>query len=256
MLKEKSATPDGKMQHTSYKLFLVILISSFFTFSLSADINWFTKGSPTLNAEWGYSLPMRRDLRNPVPAEDFTVGVDFRELRLFSGVKYQGNQFDLTNRVIYMPTLNNAFQAGCGFTWHFYRYFEEFTENDLIFNVRFRWFKGPVFSFENAAGFLFKFAAIDAIRDFKPVIFNFSYNWELLCNWHLFNRTDLWTALNLQDFYDYPLAISPIYKLGFGYYVTPEAIFGIDFTMKFVDMFFSAVYMNESIIRLTFKVVL
>ena len=244
------------MQRRSLKLSLVILISSLFSFSLSADINWFTKGLPDINAEWRYSFLTRRDLRNQTPAEEFALGFDFKELRVNTGIKYQYNQLDLTNRVIYMPTLNNAFQAGCGFTWHFYRYFDEFTENDLIFNARFRWLKGPVFSFENAAGVMFKFASIDVIREYSPVIFNFTYNWELLCNWHLFNRSDLWCALNLQDTYDYPLAIGPFLKFGFDFATTPNTIIGLDYTLKFVDMFFSAVYLNESKLRLTFKVVL
>ena len=242
------------MQRTSLKFFLVILISSLFSFSLSADINWFTKDVPSINAEWGYSFLTRRDLRNQTPAEDFSLGFDFKELRYDTGIKYQADQLDFTNRIIYMPTLNNAFQAGCGFVWHFYRYFDEFTENDLVFNARFRWIKGPVFTFENSAGVLFKFAAIDAIQEKAPVIFNFTYTWELLCNWHLFNRTDFWCALNLHEFYDYPLAISPFLKFGFDFEAAPDIFLGVDYTLKFVDMFFSAVYLNESLLRFTFKV--
>lgn len=248
------------MKCNSRKLFLVVFLSSLFCFSLIAEeessVNWFTKEMQGLSAQWGLSFPSRRDLRNPAPAEDLILAVDFGELRLDSGIKYQSSQLDLTNHIFYMPTFFNKFQTGVGFTWHYYRYFQEFTENDLIFSTRFRWIKGPVFTFENAYGILFKYTSIDAIKDLKPVIFSYSYNFELLCDWKLFRRSDLWCALNLQDYFDYPQAISPFYKVGLNYAANENLILGIDYTLKFVDMFFSAVYLNESVLRFTVKVAL
>ena len=240
------------------KSFIVLIIFSFLLISLSAqeNIKFFTPGMPVLSAQWGLSFPAKRDLRNPSPAEDFIIAADFHELRADSGIKYQANQLDLTNRVIYMPTFCNAFQAGFGFCWHLYRYFDEFTENDLTVTTRFRWIKGPVFSFEQSIGLLFKYAAVDAINEFKPLIYNFSYQHELFFNWHLFNCTDFWMALNLQDYFDYPLAISPFLKFGVNYAARQDAILGVDFTLKFIDMFFSAVYLNEAVLRLTCKVVI
>ena len=243
----------------SVRAFLIFFISSFLSFSLSAQekvIRWFTPGLPDFSAQWGYSVPFRTDLRNPAPSEDFTVAADFGELRLKSGLKYQCEQLDFTNTLIYMPTFFDVFQTGLGINWHFYRYFKEFTENDLTLTARFRLIKGPVFTFENAMGILFKFSSIDAIRQYDSCIYNFSYQHEFLCNFHIQNRADLWFALNLQDYFDYPMAISPFFKFGFDFTATPEIVLGLDYTMKFVDMFFSAVYMNESILRFTFKVVI
>ena len=164
--------------------------------------------------------------------------------------------FDFTNNIFYMPTFFNTFQTGLGLTWHYYRYTDCFTENDLILSTRFRLIKGPVFTFENAIGFLFKFASIDAIKQYKPLIFNISYHWYLLCNWKLTQKTNVWCAVNLQDYFDYPLAISPFLKFGMNYTLTPGVIAGADYTLKYIDMFFSAVYLNESVLRFTFKVVL
>lgn len=244
------------MQHRAVRLFLAILIFSLFSFSLSADINLFTGGAPASSIQWAVDFPISRDLRNPAPAEELILAVDYGELRADSGIKYQCNQFDFTNHISYMPTFNHSFQAGFGGTWHFYRYLKEFTENDLIVTARFRWMRGPVFSFENAAGFLFKFTTIDVIREYKPLIYNFSYHFSLLCNWHLFNKTDLWCALNLQDYFDYPLAISPFFKLGFNFYAAPDIVLGLDYSLKFVDMFFSAIYLNETVLRFSFKVLI
>ena len=241
-----------------YLFFLFIFFAFIYT-PLSAQdnsINFFTDGMPDLSAQWGLSFPARRDLKNPSPSEDFIVAADYHELRIDSGIKYQHNQIDFTNRVIYMPTFFNCFQAGIGTTWHYYRYVREFSENDFIMSARFRWIKGPVFSFENAFGLLFKLSSIDAIEEYSSEIYNYSYQQELLCNWHLFNTADLWFAVNLQDYFDYPLAISPFIKFGFNYATKQNTVLGLDFTMKFVDMFFSAVYLNEAILRFSFKVVL
>lgn len=235
------------MQKLKKSLFVFLIV--FFFLPLAA------LEMPDLSAQWGVSFPARRDVRNPSPAEDFIVAADFTNLHLDSGIKYQCNQLDLTNRIFYMPHVLDCIQAGGGFTWHFYRYIDVFTENDLTLTGRFRWIAGPVFSFENSLGLLFKFASIDAIKEYKPVIFNLSYQHELLCNWHL-NTTDLWFALNLQDYFDYPLAISPFFKFGVNYATKQNTVLGADLTLKFIDMFFSAVYLNEAVMRFTVKVVI
>ena len=243
---------------------LAVLIFSSLILPLSAQendgsktiINWISPEKQELSAQWAVIFPSRRDLRNPAPSGEFITAADLGELRVDSGIKFQAEQLDFTERVFYMPTFFNTFQAGFGFNYHFYRYFKTFTENDFIISTRFRWVRGPVFSFEIAPGLLFKFASIDAIREFKPIIFNFSYHFSLICNWFLFNRANFWCGLNLQDYFDYPLAISPFYKFGFDFAANKNIIMGIDYTLKFVDMFYSAVYLNESLLRLSFKVVI
>lgn len=239
--------------------FIAVLFFSFCVFLSAQDsgnttISWFTNEMPELSAQWGYSVPFKKDLRQPSAAEDFIIAADFRELRIDTGIKYQFNQLDITNRAVYMPTFNNSFQAGFGLCHHFYRYTKTFTENDIIVSTRFRWIKGPVFLFENAAGFLFKFATIDAVCKNTPCIFNLSYQFELLCKWQLNPSFDFWCAVNLQDYFDYPLAISPFYKIGMNVAVRKELLLGMDYTLKFVDMFYSAVYLNEQVLRFTVKV--
>ena len=253
------------MNRPGIRLFCLFFITSIFSISLSAkpfyerntdeeeSVSWFTM-DPVISAEWALSLPARRDLKTPMPAEEFTVAADFRELRLDTGIRYQADQFDLTSRAIYMPTFFNSFQAGFGFNWHFNRYIHKFTENDLMVTPRFRCHIGPVFSFENAAGFLFKFTSIDAVRNYRPLLFNLSYHYELLCNWHFLQTSDIWFSITLQDYFDYPMAISPFLKLGYTLEATPGIILGIDCTFKFIDMFYSAVYLNEGILRFSFKV--
>lgn len=247
-----------KKRKTSFFLFIFIL--SFFCSKLTAQsnkiVNWFTPQTPELSAQWGGSYPFVKDLRKLSPSTDFRISADFHEVLVDAGIQFQSQQIDVTNRVFYMPTFFNSFQAGLGINYHFYRYFKTFTEADLILSTRFRWVKGPVFFCEVAPGLLFKFASIDAIKKDKPVIYNFSYSFDLLCRWQIFQPAAFWCGLNFQDYFDYPLAISPTIKFGFDYKINPDIVFGIDYSLKYIDMFYSAVYLNESLLRLSFKVVL
>ncbi len=232
-----------------------------FCISLSAQsqtkiVNWFTNEIPGISAQWACSVPFSKDLRMSGPAEDFIIAADFKELRFDTGFQYQCRQVDFTSRIFYMPTFFNIFQIGIGLNYHLYRYTKSFTENDFIISGRFRWIKGPVFTCEIAQGFLLKFATVDAVIKRQPVIFNLSYQFELLCSWQIFQPIAFWTSIKLQDYFNYPLAISPIIKFGTDVSVSPGIIFGIDYSLKFIDMFYSAVYLNESVLRFTFKVVL
>ena len=242
--------------------FLFILIFSFCFTALHAEesdvrrITWLSDQEPVISATWGYTAPFRRDLRTTSPAEEFITAFDMKELRVDWGVKYQVNQLDIASHIFYMPTINDVCQIGIGLNHHFYRYFGEFTENDFIITLRFRWIKGPVFSFENGAGYLFKTATIDAVKAYKPRINNLSYNYDLICRWQFVPAYGVWCGLQLQDFFDYPLAISPIYKFGMDLKCNPIITLGSDLSLKFVDMFFSAVYLNEVVLRFTCKVVI
>lgn len=236
--------------------FSAIFFFTFFSAPLYAGdaVDWLPEGKPKISAQWGTSFPFKKDLRNPSPAEEFIAGADWRELRYDSGIKYQCNQFDYTSRFFYMPTFFDAFQTGFGLTWHFQRYIDVFTENDIVLSTHFRWIKGRIFSCELGPGLLFKFASIDAVRKYQPVLFNLSYSLDLLCRWQLFDSAGLWCGVQLQDYFDYALAISPFIKFGADYSVVPGLIFGIDYTLKYIDMFYSAVYLSESVLRFTAKV--
>ena len=244
------------MNRQKFFLFPIALIIFFCCAQLHAKeyVNWISPENTEFSLQWGYSFPIKGDLRNPAPSEDFIVAADFGELRINAGLKYQLNQFDFTNRIFYMPTFFKTFQAGFGLTQHLYRYFDVFTEYDAILAAHLRWVRGPVFSCEIGPGLFVKFASIDSIRENQPYIYNFSYSFEFLCKWQIKKITDFWCSLYLQDYFDFPLAISPFFKAGFDYQAVPGLVFGIDYSLKYIDMFFSAVYQNESILRFSVKV--
>ena len=220
----------------------------------SKKIIWFPTVEPEISLTWGTKIPFRRDLRSPAPSEELIFSYDAKEFRFDGGLQYQANQFDFTSHFFYMPTFYNTFQAGIGVNFHFYRYFKEFSEYDLIGTLRFRWIRGPVFSLDWGAGYLYKIASIDAVSSYTPRIYNLSYNFDLILKWKIGSAFAFWCGLKLQDYFDYALAISPFYKVGFDIKCNSNMTFGLDCTLKYIDMFFSAVYLNEANLRLTCKV--
>ena len=263
-----------KMKAGKYRLLTFLFISFFLAFSVNAQtvsdqeeyqnqeenqkkcVNWFTPDNPVIGLQFGSAFPLAKDLRNPYPSADVIFTADFKELYLDAGIKFEFNQYDFSSHVYYMPTFNNSFQLGAGVGYHVYRYHDYFTEHDLSSLLCFRWIKGPVFSLEHNLGFLFKYTAIDAIQRYFPVVFNLTYQFELTGKWKFAPQSDFWCGVKLQDFFDYPLAISPFWKMGVDFALTPDFILGTDLTLKYIDMFFSAVYLNECVLRFTFKVVL
>ncbi len=221
----------------------------------SKKIVWFHTVHPEHSITWAHSFPVKKDLRANTPAEQLIIAYDAKEIRIDAGLQYQANQVDFTTHFFYMPTFYNTFQAGIGLNYHAYRYIDEFYESDFIESLRFRWIRGPVFSLECGAGYLYKIASIDAVKSYSSRIYSFSYHFDLLLNWKIKQVFDLWCSLKLQDYFDYPLAISPFYKLGFDVKCGPNLILGADYSLKFVDMFFSAVYLNQSVARVFCKVV-
>ena len=264
------------MKKQAFVFFVVFLISAFFSVSLAAEplddikefleldqeedipsskkIVWFPETSGKYSITWALAAPFRKDLRSTSPAEQLIFSYDARELRIDAGLQYQANQFDFATHLYYMPTIYDICQVGIGINYHYYRYFKEFSERDIIGTFRFRWIKGPVFSFELGAGYLYKVASIDAVREYTSNIYNFSYNFDLITSWQFSPAFDFWCGLKLQDYFDYPLALSPVYKLGMDFQCNPDISFGVDGSFKFIDMFFSAVYLNEAKLRLSLKV--
>ena len=262
-----------KQTHVFFSLFFILL---FFCAKLTAEplndlkefleiyededipaaekIVWFSTEPAEISITWAEKYPFRKDLRSPSPSEEIVFSYDAKEACIDFGFQYQANQLDFATHFFYMPTFYNAFQAGIGLNYHIYRYFKEFTESDFIGSFRFRWIRGPVFSFDLAAGYLYKIAAIDAIREYTQRIYNFSYHFDLILKWKIASVFDFWGGLKLQDYFDYPLAISPLYKIGIDVRCNPNLIWGAECTLKYVDMFFSAVYLNEMSLRLFCKV--
>ena len=264
------------MKKQAFVFLVIILFSSLFCASLSAEplddikefleldqeedikkkkkVVWFPEAQGQHTITWALAAPMRRDLRSTSPAEQLILSYDARELRFDAGLQYQANQYDFATHLYYMPTIHDICQVGIGINYHYYRYFNEFSERDVIGTLRFRWIKGPVFSFEVGAGYLYKVASIEAVREYTPNIYNFSYNFDFISSWQFTSSFDFWGGLKLQDYFDYPLALSPILKMGMDFKCNPNLTFGFDGSLKFIDMFFSAVYLNETKLRLLCKV--
>lgn len=218
-------------------------------------VNFFSTENPEYVFSAGFGLPYTKDLRMEENPAEFKFSTDFTELYADSGVCFTGNKFDFATHAKYMPTFFDWFRAGFGFTWHYYKYSDIFYENDLIFTHNFTWCKGPVFSFDFEIGFLLKWAVIESVKAFKPYIFTDTYVLGFGFNWKVFDWLKFYLSVKSVDFFDYPNIGTPYFKFGADFRFLQNFGASIDFTLKYVDMFASAVYLSESVTRVSFKVV-
>ena len=93
------------------------------------SVNLFTNARPDMTASVDLSACLKRDLRTAPFIMDSRFSADFKELYFDCGSALQDQKFDFTTNVFYMPTFLEKFRAGLGFGYHFYRYFNEFSEN-------------------------------------------------------------------------------------------------------------------------------
>jgi len=236
---------------------IVLLILIFLWISASAfseKIHWFTPGKPELQASVTTALSFKQDLRNDFMFIESYASSDFKELFMDCGLSLQGEKLDFSTGVQYMPLFLNNFRLGIGFNYHFYRYFNVFSENDILLSLKFKWCRTDFFNLDFACGFLFKFSDIDLMHSYKPSLNTSSYFLELSLRWQLTPKLDLYWSAKSIDYFDYPLFGTPFLKTGIDYQFEENLKLNFDFTMKFVDMITSAVYLSECILRTGVKV--
>ena len=231
----------------------VILIFVSFIFMLascfSEAIHWFTPDKPEIQNTFVIPLSLKSDLQNETFGFENYNSFDFKELYLDCGLSLQKEKFNFTTGVYYMPLFFNTFRAGVGLNYHLYRYFDTFTENDIVPSIRFCWCRFDFFSMEFNSGYIIKIADIDAMREYKSSINDFSYFLEFSMKWQLSPVLELYCSAKTIDYFDYPLLGTPFFKAGVDYELTERIKLNADLTFKFVDMITSAVYLNECIFR-------
>ena len=236
------------------KFFLIIGFLVFITAGFSESIHWFTPGRPEIQTSFIIPASLKCDLQNEVLGLENYTSFDFKELYLDCGFSMQAEKFNFTTGVYYMPLFLEKFRLGIGLNYHLYRYFETFTENDIVPSIRFRWCRTDFFNLDFDCGFIYKIADIDAMHNYKSSLNDFSYFLELFMRWQFTPTFDFYFSLKSIDYFDYPLLGTPFFKTGFDYEFTEGAKLNIDLTLKFVDMITSAVYLSECILRTGVKV--
>ena len=223
----------------------------------SQKVTFFTFAPPDVTSSFSIALPVIPELcTDTVIAENY-VSADFKELFLDCGVAFQADRLDYTGRVFYMPTihLKNTYQIGLGLNHHYLRYYNIFTENDLVVSARFRWYKNDFFDFEAATGVMWKISTIDVLKhlDLDPVV-NYCFLASLLFNLNFTPTFKVYFDFSTLDFFEYPLFSSPILKSGFCYKFDKHLGLDMSVALKFYDMIVSAVMLNQCTVRTTLKV--
>ena len=222
----------------------------FLAFSLfSQSIKFFTPAKPEFTTSAALAAALKKDFRSSPVRFEQTLSADFKELFTDCGYSIQAKKFDFVTHVNYMPTFFQCFRAGLGVNYHFYRYFDTFTENDLIFTTRFKWCRTDFFNMEVAAGIMMKFAMIDSIRQYKPVIDNYCFAFEYLCSWNLTPEWTVYASLASLDYFDYPLFGTPFFKGGVSYHINDNFTVDGSLAFKFIDMIVSTSYLSQSILK-------
>ncbi len=223
---------------------------TFLAFSLfSETIKFFTPERPELTTSASLAVALKKDFRSSPLRFEQTISADFKELFTDCGYSIQAKKFDFVTHVNYMPTFFKSFRAGIGFNYHFYRYFDTFTENDLIFTTRFKWCRTDFFNMEVAAGIMMKFAMIDSIRQYRPVIDNYCLTFEYLCSWNLTPQWTVYASLASFDYFDYPLFGTPFFKGGATYHIKDNLAINASLSFKFIDMVVSTAYLSQCILK-------
>lgn len=245
------------MLNLNFSLKKYILIVCMFLFASPAfcgTVNLFTEGRPDMTACIGVSGCLKRDLRSAPFILDSSFSADFKELYFDCGSALQNQKFDFTTNVYYMPTFYGKFRSGLGIGYHFYRYFNEFSENDILFSLRFCWCKTSFFNVDFSTGFLLKNTIIDAMVNYKSHLFTNSYFLDLRFDWNFTPKFNLWCSISSIDYFDYPLLGTPFFKSGVSYKILDDVGLDLSLSLKFVDMITSAVYLNECILKAGVKV--
>lgn len=234
---------------------VLLICLLFFAFpAFCGSVNLFTNARPDMTASVGISGCLKRDLRAAPFILDSRFSADFKELYFDCGSALQDQKFDFTTNVFYMPTFFEKFRAGVGAGYHFYRYFNEFSENDILFSLRFCWCKTSFFNWNFTAGFLLKNSLIDAMTKYKSSLFTNSYFLDLRFDWNFTPLLNVWCSVSSIDYFDYPLIGTPFFKGGLSYKFLNNVSLDFSLSFKFVDMITSAVYLNECILKTGVKV--
>lgn len=227
---------------------LLISVSAF-----CSSVNFFTTGKPDMTLTAGFTTSFKNDLKTEPFIVNSSFSLDFNELYMDWGSALQNKKFDFTGNVFYMPTFFNLFKAGLGFGYHNYAYYDEFTENDLLFSVRFKWCKTDFYNVHFAFGFLLKNTEINAMKQYDN-LFERSYFLELMFKWTFSSKFNLYCSVSSIDYFDYPLFGTPFFKGGVNYKINDNIGLEAAMTLKCVDMITSAVYLSECNLKTNVKV--
>lgn len=204
---------------------------------------------PDIKIKSSLLYPTQPSLKNETLSLSNIVAFDFSSIDADVGFRISTDSSDTVLNFLITPLKNDGFELGAGLGYHFYDYFKVFTEQDIIFNSQVAFLKKDIFRFQINLGTFLKatFFRNNIITNnlWKPTAFiGFSFLWNI-------NEHFKWYfSMSSIDYYDYSFLGTPFFKTGLDVIFSKRLSFGLDYTVKLIDMFAVAENISEMILGL------
>lgn len=218
--------------------FLIFLLFFFFSASLYAesDIHVFIgRFFPPAVSEEAYEAQAIYQIK-------------WNELSSSSGLAVYKNKLDATEKLVYSPDLFSFYANTNRLSFNF----EETVHCSVLYDVssKFNFLSGAGFSLVTKNDFsfnakLFYLLKLSKVFSIDRLLIDQEFAFSLLFQ-HQFNQAFLKYGVSSCDFFYYPKAVAPVWKIGYGYHFTPEFCGEMEINFRYIDMFTLSSYMESA----------
>ena len=165
---------------------------------------------------------------------EVAAALDFRELRVSSGILVRPSVFDFTVDAVYMPTIAGRFGAGVGSVLHVNAYADVFSEVDFLTGAYFQYEPSEAFGMNVNISYFYKEARIRAA---VPPIYN--HNIAVMTKAHFRPVKPLTLDIGLSSYapYRYLLFFAPVVTVGGEYTFSDFIALGGSARVRYIDAF-------------------
>lgn len=235
------------------KLLLAFIL--FFTFSLSfAEFN---DGTVTKFFEFDMASSTTRGIEREERLYSGQAGLKARWFDAVAGMQAYEDAFDFTLAgTAWLPFANWNFDTarialGCGGLYHFQRYKDISSEHDYMFTTNFRYHSNSGFTISFWGGYSGKSTRIDELAEYVPLIHDHYPAAGMVIDKIFSNGFEIYFRHATHDFYRYPVFCSPSYTIGGAINLDSGLRFGGEASLRIIDGYTTAPYVDSLILRMT-----
>ncbi|MBQ8679776.1 MAG: hypothetical protein IJ530_08420 [Treponema sp.] len=185
------------------------------------------------------------------------AGLNSRWFDCVAGIQNYEDVFDFTIAgTAWLPCVNWDFETarivlGCGALYHFQRFRNVSSEHDYMFSSNFSYRSDSGFSITFWGGYCGKSTQIDALKEYVPFIHDHYPYAGIIIDKVFSNGFEIYFRHSTHDFYRYPVFCSPSYSLGAAINLESGLRFGGDASIRIIDGYTTAPYVDSLILRMT-----
>lgn len=230
-----------------------LLLSLIFIFSLpffsSAEMINFFSDSYALTFQSGISLESGTDAMPQHLGPDLLTVYDQKELYISTGIRLFQESLDMTHEAIYWPTLFEKHNIGTGTIFHYYDYYNIFTELDILTGLYYKFDNQKRFTFTAAWLYFLKNSFIEIGTDKRLNIANNNMAAKLGFEFRPVNKFKVNFDFSSYSQYRYMLFFAPDFNLKFSFNLSENFTTGLEFDVQYVDLFTLSANFNCASIR-------